>query len=94
MRIAIIPLDFLGTPPLYEPRDAELFNLALDYCRRELAEPIELSRLAKVWLACVMENGQAKEIIGIAGYVFLLGPMRPIAELLPSESRDLAVTPL
>ena len=46
------------------PVDAELHDAAVAYRRRELTEEVNLTDLAKVWVA-----RDAKEILGIMGYV-------------------------
>lgn len=73
MRIDVFPLDFLGQPPLYEPKDRGLFDAAQEYSKRELAEQFDFVRLNKVWVAVgnpVFKNGQyvSGEICGITGY--------------------------
>lgn len=75
MRIQVIPLDFMGQAPLYEPRDKKLFDLAMDYCNRELAEPIDFVRLNKVWVAVgdpkfdKAGNLVDGHVCGLTGYV-------------------------
>jgi len=74
MRIDAFPIDFMGTPPLYEPRDRALFDAAIEYCSRELTETPDFVRLNKVWVAIgnpVFADGKfvSGEICGITGYV-------------------------
>lgn len=81
MRIDVFPIDFMGAPPLYEPKDRALFDAAISYCERELAETPDFVRLNKIWVAVgnpVFEDGKfvSGEICGISGYV--LKPDIPI----------------
>ncbi len=69
MRIQVIPVDFMGQPPLIEPKDRELHDMAVDYCRCELSEMPSFERLSKVWVAAEMADGKPISIIGICGYV-------------------------
>jgi hypothetical protein len=70
MRIEVIPLDFMGQLPLIEPKDRKLHDMAVEYASRELAETVDFSRLAKVWVTCVMQAGKPKEVIGLMGWVY------------------------
>lgn len=74
MRIDVFPIDFVGTPPLYEPKDRALFDAAQDYCKRELQQQFDFVRLNKVWVAIgnpVFKDGEyvSGEVCGITGYV-------------------------
>ena len=60
----VLPLDFMGQNALIEPLDKELHDLAIDFCKRELTEEVNLSNFAKVWVA-----KDAEQIQGIMGYV-------------------------
>jgi len=42
MRIQVFPIDFMGQWPLLEPKDQELHDLAIKYCEKELAEPLNI----------------------------------------------------
>jgi len=64
MSTRIYPIDFLGNGAMLTPLDPELHDAAVDFCRRELVEDINLSHLAKVWIA---KNGA--DVLGIMGYV-------------------------
>lgn len=72
MRLEVIPLDFMGSGALLEAKDKELFNMALDYISREMAEPFEPAHLQKCWVVAEMWEGKPVQIHGISGYV-----MRP-----------------
>jgi hypothetical protein len=77
MRINVFPIDFMGQPPLWEPRDRRLHDLAIAYCQTELAEEINLTQLAKVWVATECnDNDKPEAVCGITGYV--LRPDIPI----------------
>lgn len=67
--IRIIPLDFHGQGAMLTPVNRELHDMAVDFCKRELTEEVNLSQYSKVWIAADMENGQPKEIKGVWGYV-------------------------
>jgi len=70
MRIQVFPIDFMGQWPLLEPKDQELHDLAIKYCEKELAEPINFTKLAKVWVTAVVDAvGKPTEVTGITGYV-------------------------
>ena len=70
MRIEVIPIDFMGQPPLYEPKERELFDMAIEYCNRELAEQFDFVNLNKVWVSVICDDeGKPQEVIGITGTV-------------------------
>lgn len=64
--IRVVPLDFLGpqgNEAMIRPKEPELHDKAVDFCNRELAEPVNLTELAKVWVAL-----DGEEVVGIMGY--------------------------
>lgn len=67
MRIEVRPLDFEMREgfTMSQPRDMELFGKAEDYCRRQLAAPLDLRRLGKAWVV-LDDNG---DVIGVSGFV-------------------------
>lgn len=67
MRIFIRPLDFERKENFHlpQPTDQWLFDMAMEYCRRELVEPPDFRKLSKVWVALDENN----EVVGITGYV-------------------------
>ena len=67
--IEVLPIDFMGQPPLLEPVDQSLHDMAVDYCQRELqgGSEINFAKFTKVWV--VRED---EEIVGIAGFVWRL----------------------
>jgi hypothetical protein len=70
--IRIIPLDFMGQGTAFiTPADAELHDLVVDFCKRELTEEVNLTHLAKVWVAVEMDGEKTKEIKGVMGYVLV-----------------------
>jgi hypothetical protein len=70
VRIQVFPLDFMGQAPLWEPKDRNLHDLAIEYCKRELADEINFVKLNKVWVTAVVdEAGKPIEVTGITGYV-------------------------
>lgn len=64
--IRIYPIDFHGQGAMLTPADPELHDKAVKFCEEQLAKPVNLSELAKCWLA-VDEN--TKKAVGIVGYV-------------------------
>jgi len=92
MRIHVFPLDWMGQPPLLEPRDKKLHDLAVDFCKRELAKQPDLSAFSKVWVA--VEEPEFDEdhklisgtVLGMTGYV--LKPDIPLFRVAgPNASR-------
>lgn len=71
MKIAVLPIDFLGQGALLEPADVKLHDMAVEYCARELhnGSELNLAKFAKCWVAVEMEGEEYKEIVGITGYV-------------------------
>lgn len=59
----------MGEGALLQPKDQALHDLAVDYCKRELAEEINVARLQKCWVAVEMDGEKYKAIHGICGYV-------------------------
>lgn len=82
--IHILPLDFLGQGALLTPADPKLHQMAVDYCKRELTEEVNLSHLAKVWVAVEMAGGEYKEVHGVFGYV--LKPDVPLCRATKVEA--------
>ena len=62
--IDILPLDFLGQGALLEPKDHELHDLAVDFCKREIVTEVDFLKMAKTWVA--IEDGK---VLGVMGYV-------------------------
>lgn len=62
--IEIQPIDFLGQGALLEPVDKVLHDKAVEYAARELQDPVNFIKLAKVWVG--LKDGQVK---GVCGYV-------------------------
>lgn len=61
--IRIVPLDFLGQGAMITPADPELHDKVIDFCRRELAEEVNLTHMSKVWIAL-----DGEEVKGVMGY--------------------------
>ena len=73
MSIKVFPIDFLGKDALLQPKDAQLHDMALEFCRKELVqdENFNLARFNKAWVAAeVGDDGKPTEILGITGYVY------------------------
>lgn len=83
--IRIVPLDFLGPrDSIITPVDPELHDKAVEFCRRELTEEVNLTHLAKVWVA-LKDN----DVVGIMGYVLI--PDVPVMRATSEEAlRELA----
>lgn len=84
--IRIVPLDFLGPrgEAMIAPVDPELHDKAVDFCRRELTEEINLTHLEKVWIA--LKND---EVVGVMGYVLV--PDVPVMRATDEDAlRELA----
>jgi hypothetical protein len=63
--IRIFPLDFLAGPgAMFTPSDPKLHDQAVEFCRKELTREVNLTELAKVWVAKDSET-----VVGIFGYV-------------------------
>lgn len=75
---------------MFTPADTKLHDLAVEFCRRELKEDVNLSHLAKVWVAAEEdENHQPIRILGVFGYV--LKPDVPLCRAIhPQALRLLA----
>jgi hypothetical protein len=72
--IRIIPLDFMGQGTAFiTPADPELHDKVVDFCKCELTEEVNLTHLAKVWVAVEMDAEKPKEIEvkGVMGYVLV-----------------------
>lgn len=80
----IVPLDFLGQGALLTPADPKLHDMVIDYCKRELTEEVNLSQLAKVWVAVEMDGDEYKEVCGVFGYV--LKPDVPLCRATKIEA--------
>lgn len=67
MRIQVRPLDFEAKEgfTIVQPKDVWLFDKAEEYCRNQLAEPVDFRKLSKVWIALDEQN----EVCGISCYV-------------------------
>ena len=73
MSVKVFPIDFLGQGAFLQPKDAQLHDMALEFCRKELqdGDKVNLSKLNKVWVAAETdENGVPLEIIGISGWCY------------------------
>jgi hypothetical protein len=68
-RIIVLPIDFLGQTPMFQPADAVLHDLAIEFCQKQLAEPVNLTKFQKVWAAVEMDNGNPMQVIGVAGWI-------------------------
>lgn len=67
------PLDFYKSDSgLTFPKDKELHRLALEFAEKELAQPVNLSELNKVWVICEMDGEKIGRVVGLNGYT-----MRP-----------------
>jgi hypothetical protein len=64
LSVAIVPIDFLGQGALLEPADRKLHDAAVEYCLREIKDPVDFSKLSKVWVGLKDE-----QVFGVAGYV-------------------------
>lgn len=84
MRIRVFALDFVGQGALLEPVNRKLHDLAVDYCRREIAGDVNLIDLRKVWVAATVEDNQPLEVVGITGYV--LKPDIPVFRVSGDEA--------
>jgi hypothetical protein len=62
LRIQVRPLDFDAE---LNPKDTWLFGLAAEYCKMQLAEPVDLKKPAKIWIVLDEQD----QVIGISGYV-------------------------
>lgn len=71
MKIAVLPIDFIGQGALLEPVDQKLHDMAVDYCARELqnGHELNLAKFAKCWVLVGIEGDKYVEIFGITGYV-------------------------
>lgn len=71
MKIAVLPIDFLGQGALLEPADQKLHDMAVDYCARQLEKgnELNLAKFSKCWVIVGMEGDQYLEVFGITGYV-------------------------
>lgn len=75
LRIITVPLDFMGAAPLFEPTDPNLLNAAEDYCKRELADPVNFTKFNKFWITIenpVFDKDRkfvSGEVIGVVGYL-------------------------
>jgi hypothetical protein len=68
--IKIFPLDFLGQGALLQPKDSWLHDLAVDFCAREVATEVDLSKFAKVFIAAEIDASEKPmNIEGVTGYV-------------------------
>lgn len=80
--IKVFPLDFLGQGALLQPKNEKLHDMAIEYCNRELAAEVDLSKFAKVFVAAeVDESGAPVKVTGITGY-----GMRPDISLFRATS--------
>lgn len=71
MRIQVFPIELMGQAPLFEPKDRKLHDLAVEYCARELSEPVNFSQLWRVWVSAVVDaEGKPIEVTGITGAVY------------------------
>jgi hypothetical protein len=61
MKFLALPLDWKESPNGLIPVDAHLYSLAMDYCKRELAEIPDLRIYRKVW-ACVQLDQDDKPV--------------------------------
>lgn len=81
--IHIVPLDFLGpkgNEAMVTPANAELHDKVVAFCQRELANEVNLTHLAKVWVA-VRDDG---EVDGVFGYVLV--PDVPLCRATSEEA--------
>lgn len=68
--IRVLPLDFLGQGAMLTPVDPKLHDMAVKYCDKELASPVNLAEMSKVWVAVECDdNEQLVSVEGIMGYV-------------------------
>jgi hypothetical protein len=72
MTIKVLPIDFIGQAPLFEPADTKLHDLAVEYCAQNLqgGADLNLGKFNKVWVVVYMEGEEYKEILGISGFVW------------------------
>jgi len=71
MRIQVFPIDFMGQQPLLEPVNRKLHDMAVDYCKENLSDKVNLAKLNKVWVAATVDPaGNPLEITGITGWVY------------------------
>lgn len=72
--IKVFPIDFLGRDAMLQPKNPELFNLAVEFCKKELLPqedglPLNLAHFEKVWVAAeVDESGKPVSVCGITGW--------------------------
>lgn len=64
MKTSILPLDFLQHEGFFQPKDAKLHDLAVEFAAKQITEPVNFTKFNKVWVA--VEGGKC---VGIAGYV-------------------------
>lgn len=76
--IEVTPIDFLGQGALLEPVDRKVHDAAVEFCKKNLADEVNFTKLAKVWVG--IKDG---EIQGICGYV--LRPDIPLFRSLDYE---------
>lgn len=78
--IRIVPLDFIGPrDSVIIPVDPDLHDRVVDFCRRELTEEVNLTHLAKVWVAL-----DGAEVVGVMGYVLV--PDVPVMRATSEEA--------
>jgi hypothetical protein len=56
MRYLDLPIDFKKSADGLVPVDEHLYSLAMDYCKRELAELPELRNYYKVWVSARLDD--------------------------------------
>jgi hypothetical protein len=87
MKTLDFPLDFKSLDPVI-PADPKLYELALNYCSRELSSMPDLRIYRKVWVAAnVNENDAPVEVIGIQALQFV--PDLPISRYSNSKAAKL-----
>lgn len=83
--IRVYPLDFLGQGAMLTPADPKLHDMAVEFCRKELTEEVNLSQLAKVWVAAESDvKHQPVSPLGVFGYV--LKPDVPLCRTIDMEA--------
>jgi len=71
--IRVFPLDFLAGPgAMFTPKDKELHDMTVDFCRQEIKDDVNLSDFAKVWVAAEEDkNHQPVKVLGVFAYVLV-----------------------
>lgn len=61
-----LPIDWRDSPNGLVPVDAKLYTLAMEFCKRELAEVPKLTDYRKVWVAAQLgADGKLMKVTGI-----------------------------